>query len=218
MSAKPVRIVYWKIPGRASSPYVFLAAGGVQVVFDDEPAEKETYQSFAPFGQLPVLIDEEKGVTLAQSAAIAVYSARRAGLDAGDCSVASAQNLQFIELEAELTQFVSKALYHKGTPAEVQEAWADALKKVVVKLERVAKMLSSPWLSHATSPSAADYAFGTTFWLLSQPALWPELAGQFPTLADHFKRLQAHSPAAAAAWKEMEGWEVYYKRPVTTAN
>ena len=92
---------------------------------EDETETKLTYKTTAPFGQLPLLTDKKNGVVMAQSAAIAIYAARIAGLDGGTDLKEYANTLQYIELEQELMQACGKALYtgEEGSK-ERAEAWA----------------------------------------------------------------------------------------------
>ena len=213
MAENSLELWYWKIPGRASLPYVLFRATKTPVHFSDKEAEAELYKDAAPFGQLPVLHDRAHGVVLAQSAGISVYAARLTGLDGGQDLQTYAQVLQYIELEAELSSFLSRALYTGELPTSPERvaAWAEAKKKIDVKLDRVVALLGSrEWL--AAAPSAADFALATSFWLLTQPDLFPELKGQYPPLVAHTERLLTLYPEAAAAYTEMNAWEVYYKR------
>lgn len=214
MTENTLELWYWKIPGRASLPYVMLKATKQDVLFSDQQAEAETFKSEAPFGQLPVFFDRTKGVVMAQSAGIAIYVARICGLDGGSNLRAYSQVLQFIELEAELSSFIGRALYTGESGSDARKAaWEEAKKKIDVKLERVVSILgSNDWLSSISSPSAADFAVATILWLLSQPDLWPELPSEFPALAAHSKRLLEVYPEASATFEEMNQWEAYYKR------
>lgn len=214
MSAKPVQLLYWKIPGRASLAHVLLEAAGIDHVFDDTDAEKETFKDKAPFGQLPILFDEANGVSMAQSSAIAIYCARLAGLDGkGDLRL-YADCLQYIELEHELTQFLGRALYtgEKGSP-ERTKAWADAKTKIATKLDRAtANLGEKKWISGSEAPTAADYALATILWLVSLPTLFPELQAEYAALNQHYKRVLEVSPAAAKCYEAMATWEQYYTR------
>ena len=162
---------YWKIPGRASTSYVLFKAGnvGVNYIDDDEEEVKETYWGKAPFGQLPYLIDSERGVEMAQSAAIVAYAARIAKLDGGDNLLHYSQTLMYLELEAELTGFLGKALYTGASGSdERKKAWVDARGKIVEKLNRVKNNLGDKkFMGDTSSPLAADYCIATTFWLVS---------------------------------------------------
>eukprot|EP00013_Stygamoeba_regulata_P027601 CAMPEP_0177654340 /NCGR_PEP_ID=MMETSP0447-20121125/14273_1 /TAXON_ID=0 /ORGANISM="Stygamoeba regulata, Strain BSH-02190019" /LENGTH=217 /DNA_ID=CAMNT_0019157969 /DNA_START=77 /DNA_END=730 /DNA_ORIENTATION=- len=206
---------YWKIPGRASLPYAMLRAANVPVVFSDTEANASSYKEKAPFGQLPVLIDKENNVTMAQSAAITVYAARLAGFDGKGNNRVYAHALQYIELEAELTQFCYRALYTGAAQSpERAAAWEEARQKIDAKLALVAKNLGdSKWIVPGEADaSAADFAVAAILWLLSLPTLWPDLREAHPALAAHSARLLAQFPTAAAAFEEMSGWEAYYDR------
>ena len=196
-------------------PYVLLKTAKLPVFFSDAEAEAESFKEVAPFGQVPLLFDQEHQVVMAQSAGIAVYAARLAGLDGGADLRVYSQVLQYIELEAELSSFLGKAFYTgaAGSP-ERTAAWDEAKKKIDIKLQRVvANLGANPWLvSGASSASAADFALATALWLLSQPDLWPTLREEYPALAAHSDRLLYAYPAAAEVYAEMNAWEAYYKR------
>lgn len=204
--------------GRASLAYVMLRAGGVHVEFvdDDELAAPGGYKAAAPFGQLPYLVDARHSVTLAQSSAVVAYAARITGLDGGAHLPTYANTLQYIELEAELTGFLGKALYTGADGSEARTAaWADAKAKIDTKLARVVANLGDKSFfagAGAAGPSGADYAVAAITWLMSLPSLWPEVRREYPALDAHFARVAAANPAAAACFAEMSAWTPYYKR------
>ena len=217
---------YWKIPGRSSLAYLLLKASDVPVEYvdEDESETKLTYKTTAPFGQLPLLTDKKNGVVMAQSAAIAIYAARIAGLDGGTDLKEYANTLQYIELEQELMQACGKALYtgEEGSK-ERAEAWAAARSKIDEKLARVVTNLGEKRFIHTGTavPGAADYAIAVCTWFLSSPSLWGEhhrcickresIKAAFPALQRHLNDVIAHNPKVAKVLAEMDTWEAYDK-------
>lgn len=76
----PAKMVYWKLNGRGTFPYLVAALGGVPVTWDYETAQKwPAPQAETPFGLLPVLHSE--GIAIAESMAIVRYLGRKGSVD-----------------------------------------------------------------------------------------------------------------------------------------
>lgn len=218
LASKQLLLHYWKIPGRASLPYMLLKICEMPVEYICEASleEKETYKTSAPFGQLPVLVDRANDVVIAQSAAVAVYAARLTNLDGLSINLKTyANSLQYIELESELMTICGKALY-TGESGSIERgaAWKDAKSKIDKLLLCVVRNLGTlRFLNEGLNePTAADLALFSAMMLLTSASLWGDsLFQKFPTLRQHYAECLTVRPELAEVAEEISSWEPYYK-------
>lgn len=135
-----LRLIYFDFPfWRAEASRLALHLGGI--AFDDVRPDRDTFRKAKaagdyPYGQLPVL--EVDGVQIAQSAAIAVYCGKLAGLYPSDDPLAAAQVDELLATANQITGLVSLTMRVRDPEqraAEREELATDTLPLWLGRLE-----------------------------------------------------------------------------------
>jgi len=205
------RFIYWKFASRAQTPMLLLHAAGIPYDWDDATANAwPASKSSAPFGQLPILVDD--GYTIAQSGTITRYCAKLGCLwpqnPAGWLKVD-----MLIEHCNDIYRMMEKAKYAGDDEAQWQAWQSFAKDKYPEKVAWIASMLGDNEWFGGEKMNAADVVVFSIFNLVERSGADCPLSN-WPTLLEHSKRV---AQVGTISQYLSANHPVYFKVPAWTA-
>eukprot|EP01099_Mayorella_cantabrigiensis_P007346 TRINITY_DN650_c0_g1_i1.p1 TRINITY_DN650_c0_g1~~TRINITY_DN650_c0_g1_i1.p1 ORF type:complete len:221 (-),score=71.42 TRINITY_DN650_c0_g1_i1:113-739(-) len=207
MSHPELTFHYWPVKARNWFILLVSSVGDVPVKWE-RTGNDDSWRSWSPFGQLPLLqikpAGAEKAEVLSQSLAIARYIAKLGGI-LGDNAFQEARSDELIQAWDDVTNLISKAHYDANRKAAMDTLFAE---KVPAKLKQFEALLHGETFFADGKVRAGDLAiFAGLDIVLSLQA---DALDATPKLRHFYDKLAADPKVKAVT--SLEGVWPYFKR------